>query len=291
LLKTNRDFWAGLVLSIGVVKPHILLLLALPLAFSRTRAFLGFCVGGLMAVLISLYLVGISGLTGLMEITRISATGTTFGVHHADMYSAVGLFARAGLSPYWVWAVFIIALVATSILWKKHPRSIHALCIGIVATVFAAPHLLMHDFAIIAIAIYLIHPFATIAASLLMLTLFGLGAPYLGGYLVMTLTALVHWNQLHEKPVIRLPPNRSSQYGQRKCYVRKLSNYRLVKPTGQFDDSQIQDTHWIWSMDYWTLFSPRQCSLMTGLAIGEKPLDRHGVQTILIAQTSRWRVC
>jgi len=152
-----------------------------------------------MAVLISLYLVGISGLTGLMEITRISATGKTFGVHHTDMYSAVGLFARAGLSPYWVWAVFIIALVATSILWKKHPRSIHALCIGIVATVFAAPHLLMHDFAIIAITIYLMHPFATIASSLLMLTLYGLDAPYLGGYLVMALTALFHWNRLHRE--------------------------------------------------------------------------------------------
>ena len=194
LLQMKKDFWSGLVLALGLVKPHLVLLLAIPLLFSRFKAFLGFCLGGLAAVLFSWSLVGTQGLLGLIQITRLSATGTTFGVHHADMYSAVGIFARAGLSPYWVWPVFVLTLIGLSALWRRYPFSTHTLSLSIVGMTFGAPHLLLHDLAPLVIPLYLTHTYAPLLATFTILVFLGFGFPHIGVYLVMvTLATFLFW--------------------------------------------------------------------------------------------------
>jgi hypothetical protein len=195
----RQDFWAGLVLGLSVIRPHLALLLAVPLLFSRFQAFLGFCVGGFAAVLFSWYLVGTQGMLGLIKITRISATGTTFGVNHKDMYSAVGIFARAGLSPYWVWPVFVLALIGISVLWRRYAVSTHSLSLGIVMMAIGAPHLLMHDLAPLGIPLYLIHPLAPILATFIILTFLGLGIPAVGVYLVIAVVTAFHAWRLREQ--------------------------------------------------------------------------------------------
>ena len=137
---------------------------------------------------------------GLIKITRISATGTTFGVHHEDMYSAVGIFARAGLSPFWVWPVFVLALIGISVLWRRYEVSTHSLSLGIVLMTIGAPHLLMHDLAPLGIAIYLIHPLAPILATFIILTFLGLGITPVGVYLVIGVVTAFHAWRLHEQP-------------------------------------------------------------------------------------------
>jgi Glycosyltransferase family 87 len=209
LLVTSKDFWAGMALALAVVKPHIALLLAIPLLFSRPKAFLGFCVGGLLAASLSLYLVGLSGLRGLIEITRISARGQVFGVNHLDMYSAAGVFARAGISPYWAWPVFALGLFGLSVFWRKYGTSINSLCLGIVTTVIAAPHLLMHDLAVLAIPIYLVHPLAPILASFILLASRAGGHPYAGAYVVMTIVTIFHVQQRFGRKDALPPTHRS----------------------------------------------------------------------------------
>src|SRR6266542_807621 len=73
LLISNKDVWAGIALSLAIVKPQIVILLALPLLFSRPKAFAGFCLGGLISIMYSLALVGVEGLRGLVDIIRVMA--------------------------------------------------------------------------------------------------------------------------------------------------------------------------------------------------------------------------
>jgi hypothetical protein len=198
LLKAKRDFWAGVALTLTMIKPQIALLFGVPMAFSRPRAFLGFVVGGVLAVAFSFSLVDSEGFKGLIEIVRLSSRGQTLGVNHADMYSAVGIFARAGLSPYWVWPVFVAALFVLGWMWRRYGTSIHAISLGIIVITIAAPHLLFHDIAPLAIPVYLIHPFAPAAGSLLLLLSRTLGFPHLGAYLLMALLAGYHANELRK---------------------------------------------------------------------------------------------
>ena len=193
LLQMRKDFWAGLVLVLGAVKPHLVLLLGLPLLFSRPRAFLGFVLGGFVAVLFSWYLVGTSGLLGLIQITRLSATGTTFGVHHADMYSAVGIFVRAGASPYWVWPVFVVALVATSVLWRRYSISKQSLALGLIFMIVGAPHLIMHDLAPLGIPLFFIHPLGPIVGSIIILSCLAFDVTLIGVYLILIAAAFYFW--------------------------------------------------------------------------------------------------
>jgi hypothetical protein len=196
LLMRKMDFWAGIALSLAVLKPQIALLLALPLLFSRPKAFVGFCVGSLAAALFGLWLVGPSGYLGLIEIAKLTARGQMAGLNHVDMYSAAGILARVGISPTWVWLVFALTLVAVSLLWRKWNGSVHSLSLGIIGTIIAAPHLLFHDLAMLTVPIYLVHPFAPIIATFILLSFRALGAPYLGAYVVITLAALFHVNKL-----------------------------------------------------------------------------------------------
>ena len=64
LLGEGKDFWAGLFLSLSVIKPQIAILLGVPMLFARPRAFAGFCAGGLALLLFSFALVGADGFRG-----------------------------------------------------------------------------------------------------------------------------------------------------------------------------------------------------------------------------------
>ena len=212
LLMRKMDFWAGIALSLAVVKPQIALLLALPMLFSRAKAFVGFCVGSFAAALFGWWLVGTSGYLGLIEIAKLTAQGQMPGLNHVDMYSAAGILARLGISPMWVWLVFALTLVAVSLLWRKWNGSLHSLALGIIGTTIAAPHLLFHDLALLTVPIYLVHPFAPIIATFILLSFRALGAPYLGAYIVITLAALFH--------VIKL---RSANLGSKKVFSTDLT--------------------------------------------------------------------
>src|SRR5215467_14646499 len=83
LLGERRDFLAGLVLSLSVLKPQIAILLGVPLLFARPRAFFGFVVGGLALLLFSFLLVGKDGFSELLFIVRVMSYGEGFGVNPA----------------------------------------------------------------------------------------------------------------------------------------------------------------------------------------------------------------
>ena len=165
LLGERRDFVAGLVLSLSVLKPQIAILLGVPLLFARPKAFAGFFVGGLALLLFSFLLVGRDGFDGLLHIVRVMSHGEGFGVNPAVMISVTGLLARLGLSASWSWMFFALALVAISVLWRKLGTTPPTLSAGIALALFCAPHLHLHDLSLLSGPILFIHPLAPVAVS------------------------------------------------------------------------------------------------------------------------------
>jgi hypothetical protein len=184
LLKENRDLWAGVALSLSVVKPQLALLLALPLLFSNRKAFWGFCVGAATLVLISFALVGIEGFKSLLDTLMGMLKEHEPATDFAKMYSVTGLLVRAGLSRLFVWPVFISAIIGLSLLWRRR-FNLHTQMFGIVLALFAVPHLFMHDVSLLAIPLLLIRPVGPIIASCVLLVGESVGLGYTVFYLLL----------------------------------------------------------------------------------------------------------
>ncbi|HEU4510852.1 MAG TPA: glycosyltransferase family 87 protein [Pyrinomonadaceae bacterium] len=165
LLLEGRDFWAGLALSLAVVKPQIAVLLGIPLLFARPKAFAGFFAGGLALTLYSFALVGAEGFRGLLNIVRVMSQGQGFGVNPQHMISVTGLLVRAGLSASWSWIFLVLALITISVLWLKFGITRQTVSVAIVLALFCAPHLHLHDLSLLSAPILFLHPLAPVAAS------------------------------------------------------------------------------------------------------------------------------
>lgn len=184
LLKEKRDFWAGVALSLSVIKPQLALLLAVPLLFSNRKAFGGFCIGATALVLLSFALVGIEGFKSLFDTLIAMLRDKEAGTDPAKMYSVTGLLARAGLSRLLAWPVFIGGIVGLSLLWRKR-LDLHTQMFGIVLSLFAVPHLFMHDVSLLAIPLLLIRPAGPILASCLLLVTESVGFGFTVFYVLL----------------------------------------------------------------------------------------------------------
>jgi hypothetical protein len=168
LIIERKDILAGLALSLAVVKPQIALFLAIPLLFSRPKAFFGFCLGGLGLVALSYALVGNEGFRGLVQIVRLMSHGQGFGVNSLAMVSVTGLLVRAGLSPLWSWLFFFAGIIVFSLVFRKTDVSFHAILLGVIVAIFCAPHLHFHDLSLLCLPILFLHPLAPALVSIVL---------------------------------------------------------------------------------------------------------------------------
>lgn len=175
LLLEGKDFWAGLALSLAVVKPQIAVLLGIPLLFARPKAFAGFFAGGALLTLFSFALVGVEGFTGLLNIVRVMSQGQGFGVNPQHMISVTGLLVRAGLSASWSWVFVALALVGITVLWLKLGITRQTLSVALVLALFCAPHLHLHDLSLLSAPILFLHPVAPVAASAFLAAAYAFG--------------------------------------------------------------------------------------------------------------------
>lgn len=174
-LLAGKDFWAGLALSLSVVKPHLAVLLGVPLLFARPKAFAGFCAGGAALTLFSFLLVGVEGFSGLLNIVRVMSHGQGFGVNPQHMISVTGLLVRGGLSAAWSWLFVALALAGISVLWRKFGITWRTLSIAIVLALFCAPHLHLHDVSLLSAPILFLHPLAPVGASAFLAAAYAFG--------------------------------------------------------------------------------------------------------------------
>ena len=205
LLKERRDVWAGVALSLSAIKPHVALLLAVPLLFSNRKAFWGFCLGGTALVLFSFALVGIDGFKSLVDTLIAMLRDKEVGTDPTKMFSVTGLLARAGLSRLLGWPVFVGAMVGLSLVWRR-AFNLNTQMFGIVLALFAVPHLFMHDVSLLAIPLLLIRPAGPIIASCLLLVAEPVGLDYVVFYLMLGALSMFYLTA-DTNPTVSAPVN------------------------------------------------------------------------------------
>ena len=200
MLKVDKDFLAGAALSLGVVKPQLVLVLAVPLIFSRVKAFLGFFTGGFILVIFSLALVGTAGLKGILNLTVLMSKIEGFGVWPEGMYNVTGILARSGLNHFWVWPIFLLAIVSVCILWKRKNLNLATISIGIIVSIFTAPHVHLWDLSLLILPMLTLHRLAPAIGSLIIIATFPFGVTYAITYAMMLTLAILHYRTLKSGP-------------------------------------------------------------------------------------------
>lgn len=158
---SGRDMHAGLGLSLVTVRPHIALVLAIPMFFQRRRVFWGFAIGASALALISVALLGLLGTQEFIHVILISAEGQWYGLNEDQMLNLVGLLLR--IFPWFTpdtihvigWVAYGAAILALS-LRGNTKDGLNSGRVGSMVTtaVFVAPHLHYHDLTLLLIPIY-----------------------------------------------------------------------------------------------------------------------------------------
>jgi len=158
MLKRNEWLAAG-GLALVTVRPHLCIVLALPLVFRYRRVFWRFIVLGFAASIYSLLLVGIKGIIGFLTLLNISAKGEWFGMNPGDMPNLTGMvyrlllhFLAPNLINLFGWIIFATGILIVVLLWTSS-KTIHEPLLGLTILIAAmfAPHLHLHDLAILAL--------------------------------------------------------------------------------------------------------------------------------------------
>ena len=160
-LYSGKETFAGLGLSLTTIRPHLALILALPMLFSHRKVFWGFALGSGLLAVFSLSILGLEGTREFIDILLISAGGEWYGLKENAMYNLIGLLTRAspwleaGLIRLLGWIVYAIAIISLCILWAKNRIQENGhVRLTVTLALFAVPHLHFHDLALLLIPIY-----------------------------------------------------------------------------------------------------------------------------------------
>jgi hypothetical protein len=160
-LISEKEMAAGLGLSLTTIRPHIALIMALPMLFSYRKVFLGFMLGSGILALFSYSILGIAGTRDFIDILIVSAGGEWYGMKQFAMFNLIGLLMRttpwlaADVIRLLGWVVYGIAIVGLCILWARN-KDLQDGKIGLTVTLalFAVPHLHFHDLTLLLMPIY-----------------------------------------------------------------------------------------------------------------------------------------
>ncbi len=161
-IRREEDALAGLGLAITTVRPHLSLVLALPLLFKKRKAFLHFLVFGGGLALFSFALLGTAGTKSFINILKLSGAGEWYGMQEAAMFNLSGLLIRLfpALPIQTVhiigWSAYLLAIIALAFTQKRAEKlQDEHLSLSIIFSLFFAPHLHYHDLSLLLIPLFL----------------------------------------------------------------------------------------------------------------------------------------
>ena len=158
---SEREFLAGLGLSLTTVRPQVALFLAIPFLFRHRKVFWGFVVGGSVLALLSVALLKFEGMLRFIESIRYIESTVWIERHAIDMPTISGIIRRnftfSNPEPVksFVWLCYLLGIIGFSLLWYRSP-SITERQIGLltIASIFLLPYAHYHDLILLLIAIF-----------------------------------------------------------------------------------------------------------------------------------------
>jgi hypothetical protein len=162
-LLTGREWVAGLGLSLTTVRPHIALVLALPMLFRHYRVFLGFVIGSGILALFSLAILGLDGAQEFVDVILVSAGGDWYGIKQNVMFNLIGLLRR---TLPWVetdtirvigWVIYGATILALVFIWHR-TKGRKEYLVGLTVTLagLVVPHLHFHDLTLILVPVFML---------------------------------------------------------------------------------------------------------------------------------------
>lgn len=160
-LVTGKEWTSGLGLSLTVMRPHLSLAFAIPMAFRHRKAFLGYALGSAALVLLSVLIIGVDGMQRYIGILSISARGEWHGMNEVKMVNLLGLLLRI-FGESWVqlfrsgsWVLFGAAIILLTILWSRQKGlQDNLLGLSVVIVLLTSPHLHFHDLTLLLVPFY-----------------------------------------------------------------------------------------------------------------------------------------
>ena len=192
---TGKEMVAGIGLGLATVRPHIAVLMAIPMLFSYSKVFAGFLISAGILAIVSISIIGIQGTREFIDLILLTAGGDWHGMNQDAMFNLLGLLLRIfrGLDPNTLrgvsWVMYAVAIPSLCVVWfRSRDRAMQPpIGVTVILALLFAPHLHFHDLTLLLIPIYellrtggLKAPAATltpIAVSLLLLV--SNASPYL----------------------------------------------------------------------------------------------------------------
>lgn len=164
LIRSGRDFSAGLMLSLASIRPHFALGLAVPFLLARRRVAWGFLLGAGSLAAYSIGLVGVQGALDYLVLLRESSIGGSMLIAESRMPNLLGAIHRLGggenrgAAAALAWLLWIGFVVAMSIRWRTRQSRVSPVDCGLLVagTVFFVPHIHLHDLAVLMIPLVVV---------------------------------------------------------------------------------------------------------------------------------------
>ena len=158
----EHDSLSGIGLALTLIRPHMVVMLALPFMFKRRKVWWAFCAGAGVLVLISALLLGRIGMENYLRILVTSANGEGNKFFNENlMVNLIGLLQRTfpaiqSSSIRLVgWIGFAAALVYLCVVWAKSAGiKEKQVALAVLTTIFFVPHIHYHDLALLLIPIF-----------------------------------------------------------------------------------------------------------------------------------------
>jgi hypothetical protein len=158
----ERDRLSGLGLALTLIRPHMGVMLALPFIFKRRKVWWWFAAGAGVLVLISVLLLGWSGIVNFLRILITSADGEGNKFFNENlMVNLIGLlrrtlpFLEANFVRLVGWIGFAIAIIFLCMVWAKNAEiKDRHIGMAVIVTVIAVPHIHYHDLALLLIPLF-----------------------------------------------------------------------------------------------------------------------------------------
>ena len=158
-----RDTLTAVGLALTSMKPHICFALAMSTMF-RWPVLWRFVSAVLGLGLYSVWLLGVDGLAGLRELLLITASADWFGLNPERMANVAGNICTCwgigvdhSTMAYISWIAYAAGVVAIAFLWwRSSGPPARRLAATVLIAVVTAPHLNMHDLALLLVPLVLV---------------------------------------------------------------------------------------------------------------------------------------
>ena len=161
-LLQGSDRLPGLGLALTLIRPQMGVVLGLPFIFKRRKVWWWFCAGASVLALLSMLLVGRTGIANFLHILITSANGEGNKFFNENlMVNLIGLLRRtfpsvqASLIRLVGWIGFAVAIIYLCVLWGKTTEiKERHIGLAVIVGIIGVPHIHYHDLALLLIPLF-----------------------------------------------------------------------------------------------------------------------------------------